>query len=249
MPELTVLHTGDLHGKLSSTIADKIRALKTKLPGCLLLDAGDAVTSGNIYFRPGGEPILRLMSEAGYDAMTMGNREFHFLASGFKSKVSLAQFPVLCTNIRCKNSSSSLPVIHSTFFDIADVRVAVFGLTVPMITPGMLASKVSPYVFDDPIEAAKQVVPKLKDSSDVLIALTHIGIDKDVELAELVPGIDLIVGGHTHLASHGPKLVAGTPIVHAGCWGRYLGRVRMTTLSGEWKVSAELLDLQKVEDF
>jgi len=245
MGDLTILHTSDLHGKITPAAAERIHSEKQLSQGSILLDSGDAATSGNIYFRPGGEPILKVMSDVAYDAMAMGNREFHFLASGLKSKVSLARFPVLSANLKCKDPSQQLPVIGSITLAVCDLKVAVFGLTVPMITQDMFASRVSPYIFDDPIETAKRVVPKLRDSSDIVVALTHIGIDMDIKLAENVPGIDLILGGHSHLMPPNHVTVQNTPIFHAGCWGRYIRKVLMKQTNSGWQVTTEVLDLQE----
>lgn len=102
MPDITILHTNDFHGKMPPLAQEIIAREKASSPNPVLLDAGDAVSSGNIYYRPCGEPILAKMTELGYDAMAMGNREFHFLAAGLRSKVKLARFPVLAANLRDK---------------------------------------------------------------------------------------------------------------------------------------------------
>ena len=77
MPTLHILHTNDFHNHFSPAQAETVRRAKDGLNDVLLLDAGDAVSAGNVGVRPGGEPILTRMSDAGYDAMTLGNREFH----------------------------------------------------------------------------------------------------------------------------------------------------------------------------
>ena len=234
MPDLTILHTNDLHGKLSDVVAERIAREKASAEHCLLLDAGDAISSGNIYFRPGGEPVLARMSELGYDAMAMGNREFHFLGQGLKSKVKLAKFPILCANFESDFDIGTL-VCPCAAGVIGGLKFVIIGLTVPMITKRMKASRLSPFWFEDPIETAKKFVPGLKAYSDLLIALTHIGLKADMELAQSVPGIDIIVGGHTHAVLQEPVTIAGTTIVQAGSWGRFLGRVdvRGTAISGK----------------
>lgn len=227
MPDLTVLHTNDLHGKLSDKAADwiiKERALNDR---CILLDAGDAISSGNISYRRDGEPILARMSDLGYNAMAMGNREFHFLETGLESKVKLAQFPVLSANLRAKYPDVQLPVLQSTSLNVRELRVIVFGLTVPMITMRMFASRLSPFWFEDPIQTAAEIVPELQKQADVLIAVTHIGLQSDMEIAASVRGIDLIVGGHSHSILQGPTMVEDTVIVQAGYWGRYVGKVEI----------------------
>lgn len=240
MPNLTILHTNDLHGRLRPEGVEIIRREKASEGDCLLLDAGDAIASGNISYRPGGEPALALMSEAGYDAMGMGNREFHFLKPGLHSKVKLARFPVLCANVE---GAGDL-IQASMIVEVGGYRVALFGLTVPMITKKMLASRFSPYRFEDPIETAKEIVPALRDQADIVIAVTHIGIKADEALAQEVPGIDLIVGGHTHSALHKPLMIGGTSIVQAGWFAHFLGKVQITGEPGDLSITSGLMPLQ-----
>ena len=241
MPDLTILHTNDLHGKLSNCAAETVAREKSSIGRCLLLDAGDAISSGNIYYRPGGEPMLARMSDLGYDAMAMGNREFHFLAAGLKSKVKLAGFPILSANLRSKGLDIPPGVLPFVVKELEGIRVAVFGLSMPMITKRMIVSKVSPVWFEDPIQAAGEVVPDLRKQADLVIALTHIGLQADVELAASVPGIDLIVGGHSHAVLEEPQVVGDTAIVQAGCWGRCLGKVEIEM--GQSSIRGKILDI------
>src|SRR6266511_2410727 len=89
MASITLIHTNDFHNHLNAQQAERLRQLRQALgESGLLLDAGDAISSGNVTYKPGGEPILDVMSEAGYDAMTVGNREFHFSRAGFWAKLS-----------------------------------------------------------------------------------------------------------------------------------------------------------------
>jgi len=244
MPNLTILHTGDLHGGLSAEGTERIQCEKAFAGDCLLFDAGDAVSSGNIYYRPGGEPALTLMSDLGYDAIALGNREFHFLKPGLESKVKLARFPVLCANLRGTEDAIGPSIAPSISISIGGYEVAVLGLTVPMITKRMLVSKVSPYWFEDPIGAAQGLVPHLRDEADLVVALTHIGLKSDVALAGQVSGIDLIVGGHTHTQLQEPIRIGDTSIVHAGWWARYLGAVEISGSPGRLQISGRLLPLQ-----
>lgn len=248
MSLFTLLHTNDFHNRLTPTQAEKLASERAALGTTgLLLDAGDAISAGNITYKPGGEPILDRMSDAGYDAMTVGNREFHFSRVGFAAKLSRARFPVLCANVRNANmpeaqagenssaafSSSpvemNLPVqpYLSPLLTCGGetLRVTVFGLTVPMITERMLARKVSAYVFDDPLRTAERWVPVLRANCDMLICLSHIGLAQDRRLAASVPGIDLIIGGHTHAELPDGEGVGGTMIVQTGAYGHSFGRV------------------------
>jgi 2',3'-cyclic-nucleotide 2'-phosphodiesterase (5'-nucleotidase family) len=240
---ITVFHTNDFHNALDERKAARLKSLKEETPDSLLLDAGDAIWAGNIYVRPGGEPALRLMSRAGYDAMTMGNREFHFMQSGLRRKIGWAEFPVLCANIRRTRPRVRIPVVSSVTRDVGEKRVAILGLTVPMITERMLSRKVSAYVFDDPVSVAAKLVPGLRTTHDLVIALTHIGLKDDRRLATAVPGIDLIIGGHTHAVLDSPEFVGQTAIVQAGYWAHQVGRVDIDMDGNEPAVSGSIMEL------
>ncbi len=240
MPTLHILHTNDFHSHLTPAQAQVIRAAKDGLENALLLDAGDAVSAGNLGVRPGGEPILTLMSETGYDAMTLGNREFHIADALLRRKINMARFPILCANMRWKeDTGASLPVAaHFVRVLPNGLRVGVFGLTVPMVTPRMAARAVSAFLFDDPLETARRQIAALRSQADVLIALTHIGIRQDEALAAACPELSLIVGGHSHVVLPEPRMVNGVPIVQGGWYGHYLGYVTLEVSPNGSVVSA-----------
>lgn len=247
MARVTIFHTSDLHNKLTPGLAQRLHDLKAATPNSLMLDSGDAIWSGNIYWRPGGEPILDLMNSVPYDAMCMGNREYHFLSAGLISKTSRASFPTLSANLRA--ARNSLPeagragVGSSITFDRCGRRVTVFGLSVPCITERMLVKKVSAYYFDQPIEAAAEIVASLRDKCDLLIALTHIGLKQDLELAAKVSGINLILGGHTHTVAD--ERVGETAIFHSGMYGHYVRKLEIELDGGKVDVRSELIPLGK----
>ncbi len=244
---LTLLHTNDFHNHLSASQAAFIKGEKANYENVVLLDSGDAISAGNVGVRPGGEPILTLMSETGYDAMTLGNREFHVADTLLRLKISKAAFPVLCANIRWRDDhGETLPVAPSLIKTLPNgLRVGVFGLTVPMVTPRMTARLVSAFVFDDPIITAQKQIARLRPEVDALIALTHIGLREDERLAAACPELDLIIGGHSHNKLHEPRLVNSVSIVQAGWFGHFLGETQLTWQEREKKpvVTGRLVEL------
>jgi 5'-nucleotidase len=242
---LTVLHTNDLHNRLTDGGAETLARLKLDAgPSTLLLDAGDAIGAGNLTYRPGGEPILALMTAAGYDAMAVGNREFHVTEAGFDAKLRRAGFPVLCANLRHRRDATRLLCVPSLAVDRRGApRVAMFGLTTPMITESMKVRHFSAYVFDDPVHVAARVVPELRRACDLLICVSHLGLERDRELARAVRGLDLIVGGHSHSVLAAGERVADTLIVQAGSHARHYGMVSARPARGGWAMSASVHDL------
>ncbi|MDX1931232.1 MAG: metallophosphatase [Capsulimonadales bacterium] len=227
-----ILHTNDFHSRLTEQGVARLRQAIADLNGApyLLLDAGDAVKAGNIGVNPFGEPILTTMSELGYHAMTMGNREFHVWRAALSAKINRARFPVLCANVYAKSPEATgdgLPVRSHVLLPVGGLTIGIFGLTVPMVTPKMRAAALSQFLFDDPIAAAKRQVLELRYKADLLIALTHIGLTQDRRLAESVSGIDLIIGGHSHHSLTAPEVVSETPIVQTGAHAHSFGHCRM----------------------
>jgi 2',3'-cyclic-nucleotide 2'-phosphodiesterase (5'-nucleotidase family) len=250
---LTLLHTNDFHNHLSAAQAAFIQHKKAELENVLLLDSGDAISAGNVGVRPGGEPILTLMSETGYEAMTLGNREFHVADTLLRLKISKADFPVLCANLRWRDDKGqTLPTVPSFQKTLPNgLRVGIFGLTVPMVTPRMTARLVSAFVFDDPVTAAQAQIARLRPDVDALIALTHIGLREDERLASACPELDLIIGGHSHNKLHEPQVVNGVPIVQAGWFGHFLGETQLVWSEGLQKpmVMGRLIEMSLLDNF
>jgi len=144
---------------------------------------------------------------------------------------------VLCANVRARGNAR-LPVRSHLILETPVGRVGIFGVTVPMITERMLSHHVSAYVFDDPIRVGAEMAERLRPQVDLLIALTHIGLKQDIELAKRAPQIDLIIGGHSHSVLEEPQREGRVAIVQAGSYARFVGRVEVefaeqTTISGK----------------
>jgi len=169
------------------------------------------------------------MGSAGYDAMAVGNREFHITPAGFACKVADASFPVLCANVRSRNGNAALPCRPTTEFKLPRAgRITVFGLTVPMVTEKMAVQFLSSYVFDDPISVAADLARELRDRCDILVCVSHLGIRMDQRLATSVPALDLIVGGHSHTPLANGIEVGDTLIVQAPPHARAYGIVTVS---------------------
>jgi 2',3'-cyclic-nucleotide 2'-phosphodiesterase (5'-nucleotidase family) len=217
-----LLHTNDFHGRLAEERAAVLAGLRERHPDALLLDAGDAVSAGNLGFRAGGEPILERMTELRYHAMTIGNRESHPRKEIFPLKLRGAGFPILCANL-VPRAGAANPTQPWTIVTRDGVRIGIFGLSVPMFTRRMWTQALCDYFYEDPIATAREIVPRLRAEADAVIALTHIGLQQDRTLAQSVLGIDLIVGGHTHADLDRPEVVNETPILHTTAYAAFLG--------------------------
>ena len=228
MARLHIFHTNDFHGKLTEEKAALLKAEIARLSvgePTLLLDAGDAIAAGNLGFNPLGEPTLARMNTLGYDAMTMGNRETHPSLAVIRTKLSKASFPILCGNGYAKSPKGNVPFVPSVLLERGGKIIAIFGVTVPMVTPQKVDAALWDNLFEAPIEVARRLAATLRPQCDLLIALTHIGIAQDRKLAEAVPELDLLIGGHTHVVLEQPEVVKGVPLVQAGSHARHFGHV------------------------
>ena len=241
MSRLVILHTNDMHNVLArdeqraARLMEIVEAERAN-PPVLLLDAGDAIGAGNLTFNPAGEAILERMTTIGYHAMTIGNREFHLMAAGFAAKTRGAPCPLLCANLRPKSPDVPIPVQPVWRTEHRGVRVAVLGLTVPMITPRMKVAALSAYLFDPPLETARLWVQRLRLEADLLIALTHLGIQHDRLLAEACPELDVILGGHSHTPTETPEQVGGVWLSHAPPFCKGATLLTLTRRNDRWEL-------------
>jgi len=235
---VVIFHTADLHNRLRPEAARRLKGLKASHPGCLLLDAGDAVAAGNLTFRPGGEPILRAMAEIGYDAMAMGNRESHPRRSFLARKLRDATFPVLAAGIAAKKSPVPEIVKPYVILRSGGERVAIIGSTRQITKPGSVWAGITDYAWEDPVQVAASLVPELGVRADLVICLSHCGLATDRKLAAL-PGVSLVLGGHSHrrVIEQGE----GATIVHPGSHGRWVSRSKFR---GRELLGVELLPLE-----
>jgi len=248
---LTILHTNDIHGHLepwqgwdgdlkNKTVggldrtAAQIEKVRTevKAGNVLLLDAGDTIGDTLIAAETEGRAVVETMNAMRYDAMVVGNHEPDFTAEKLLARVNEARFPVLAANIAGKTDGKlfTKPYIIKT---VGGARVGILGLAYPN-TPLTSAKKnVENLTFRDAVETAREYVPMMrKDGAEIIVALTHLGLNADKRLAEEVPGIDVIVGGHSHNRMTEALRVRDTLIVQAGAHGSDLGRLDLTIENG-----------------
>lgn len=225
----TILHTNDLHGRLTPARTDAIRSLKDE-DDALLFDSGDCIKAGNLAIPVRPDPAWGLLARAGCDAGTIGNRESHVMKPAFRAKLAGASHPLLCANLKAKDGSR--PLAPSAVLESGGIRVGVLGVMVAMVTTRMASAPASQFLWDPPIEAALAAARELRPNVDLLVALTHIGHREDLELAEKASTeglIDVILGGHSHTVVPAPVRVsvgAGRPcwVCQGGSHGRYVGR-------------------------
>ncbi|WP_415402072.1 bifunctional metallophosphatase/5'-nucleotidase [Tateyamaria sp. SN3-11] len=258
---LTILHTNDMHSRIESinkydstcnaegeaegSCFGGVARVKTAIDQTLaqldnqnvvVLDAGDPFQGSLFYTTYKGAAEAEFMEQMNYDVMAVGNHEFDDGPEGLAAFVDSVTFPVISGNLDL--SSSDLlkdKVENHVVLEVGGKKIGVISAlavdTVETSSPG------PDVVFQDEIDALAADVATLEaEGVDIIIALNHVGLTKDLAIAEAVPGIDVVIGGHSHtLMSNDdegtpayPTMVGDTPVAQAYAYTKYLGQLTVT---------------------
>jgi len=232
--------------RLATAIGGARAAAEAADTPVLLLDAGDFMMGSLFELLATQEvPELTLMQALGYDATTLGNHELDWTPTGLAAIVQAARakqitLPILSSNMHFSATDAGDDALEAVgplpaklVKTVGGIKVGLFGLlgaNAVQVTP-----QSSPLSFDPIAVAAARLVTELRDVDqvDLVIALSHSGIDReghgeDADLAAAVPGIDVIVSGHSHDTLEQPVRVGQTLIVTAGSYTGYLGKLALT---------------------
>lgn len=247
---LVILHTNDTHSRIDPFPMDGgrfqglggvaqraalIKRIRKDHPHVVLLDSGDFF-QGTPYFNfSGGEIELKAMSAMGYDVATLGNHDFDNGVKHLADMMRFADFEFVSANYRVAGTPLERRVQPSTLLRKGGVRIGVFGLgvafqglVIPANHQGVTAL--------DPVETARTTARKLRDRGcDLVICLSHLGYTSDPgwindpDIAQKVPEIDIIIGGHSHTFLDQPYIYQheerSTLVTQVGFGGVRLGRI------------------------
>lgn len=218
--KLTILHTNDTHSNIDPFPANHakfpnrggvvwrhelIQKIRSEEEHVLLLDSGDLFQGTPYFNKYKGVLEMKLMSEMGYEASTMGNHEFDLGLEGFKNAKRYAKFPFICSNYDFSDTILNGETIPHLIIRKGKLKIGILGLGVEMegLVP-KLCYENSKYL--DPITIANEQAQLLKDKGcHFIICLSHLGFEytdsnkvSDRILARSTRNIHLILGGHTH---------------------------------------------------
>ena len=249
--ELHILSANDMHAKIQNfpqlaAIADSLRA---EYPSLLILSAGDNRTGdplNDIYEIP-AYPMVALMNQVGFKATTLGNHEFDSGPAGLTRLINLSTFDYICCNV-IPDPSWGMHLRPYEIFDVNGMTVGIVGIVQIGISghPDSHPDNCKGFTFLPPEETLQQY-SWLRDKCDVVILLSHIGYEGDVDLSARVPWIDLIVSGHSHTQLAGGEIHNGVMITQNV---NRLQRVTHTTLTVDGgKVTAKQAENIEVQDY
>jgi 2',3'-cyclic-nucleotide 2'-phosphodiesterase/3'-nucleotidase len=247
-------------------VATLIRQARRENPaGTLLLDSGDTIQGTPLeYFHnkknnAPPDPMMLAMNALGFDALAVGNHEYNFGLGVLEKARREANFPWLSANTYRVGTNETYyqPYVVK---ELNGVRVGLLGLTTPGVPFWENRENFAGLEFREPVAEARKWVAALRERErvDLVVVAMHMGLEEDLRtgeaspgqvtnenvaarLAREVPGIDLILMGHTHREV--PSLVInGVLLTQANFWGRQLARADVyleRIEGGRWRVAAK----------
>ena len=248
--QITILHTNDMHASFLPHEAYWVRTTPKPLVGgfnelafaidsvrktktaSLLLDAGDLMTGNpitdRVYKGAEGGALVEMLNLMGYEGWEPGNHDFDISYANFLKLASIAKFPVFTANL--VDEKSGIPITRKEYIIVEKngLKIGIFGVMSQeyynlVSVNSAKGVKLLPYIAE-----AKRMIGLLRPQTDLVIALTHTGVDDDSVLAVNVKGLDVIIGGHSHTRLKKPKYINGVIIAQAGSNCENLGVLDLT---------------------
>jgi 2',3'-cyclic-nucleotide 2'-phosphodiesterase (5'-nucleotidase family) len=218
-----------------------VKDLRESQKGVLVLDSGDLLFKK--YMNPIQENELKGMAEkaqlivesfnlTGYDAIGIGDDDLT-LGKEFLLEISKkANFPFLSSNLL---NEASGKVLFQSFLikEINGLRIGIFSLLSPDFFTGPSDPRKRGLTIRQPIEVAQAMVKELKPKADLIILLSHLGYVKDIEMAQTVQGINIIVGGHSGINLVYPPVMKDTMILQTASRGMFGARLDLFFYNNE----------------
>jgi 2',3'-cyclic-nucleotide 2'-phosphodiesterase (5'-nucleotidase family) len=186
----------------------------------LALDAGSSLIGDWVTLKSEGRAMVEAMNALGYDALTVGRLDMSSGLEAAQERAKEANFPFLSANM-VGIDDNELIFQPYTVIDRYGVQIGIIGLS--ELQASQAPGTTDKVAMLDAREAAEKYVAELRDQVDLLIVLSHLGMEEDKALAAAVPGIDIIIGGNTRKLMNEPDRVGDTLVVQQGYRGEWVG--------------------------
>ncbi len=249
--EIDILSVNDMHSNIDMfpKFAALVDSLRNVYPDLLVFSAGDNRTGNpvNDQYDPVNYPMIELMNRTGFDLAAVGNHEWDGEIVSLQHDIERANFPFLCANVFIPNNIS-LDIKPFATFEQQGVKMAVIGMIEIRHDgiPGTHPDKIKGLSF----KRGHEVLPEykyLRDQNDVVILLSHCGLEDDMELAQANPWLDAIIGGHSHTLIENPSETNGVLITQSGSHLKYATLMKLKVKDHKViEKEAIVLDVNKV---
>jgi 5'-nucleotidase len=232
MEAIQIYHTNDIHSHLEHwpRIEHFLKSQKEShqkiQEDVFLFDIGDFIDRWHPYSEGTmGKGNIELLNDCAYTAVTIGNNEgINFPYEDLDHLYDEARFDILLANLYKKgNIYPDWLKPYQIYQTQQGTRIGVIGLTAPFSH----LYKLLGWEITDPIFELKRWLKRLKEEADIIILLSHLGIQTDEEMAAEFPEVDVILGGHTHHFLEKGRVIGNTIIAAAGKYGEFVGRVSL----------------------
>jgi 2',3'-cyclic-nucleotide 2'-phosphodiesterase (5'-nucleotidase family) len=227
-----------MHSKIDNfpKLAYLADSLRRYHPIVFLVSAGDNFTGNPVVdmVPDVGYPMVDLMNRCGFQVSAIGNHEFDMGQEMLNYRIDQAQFPFISCNIRVAGGVFRQPLAYTNMVAGKDISIAFLSAIEinDQGIPDTHPSKVKGLDFPEPVRKMKEFA-WLKGKYTILVGLTHLGLQTDMILADSMPQLDLIIGGHSHTVIDPPVIENGVMIVQAGANLKYIGKTTLTVSDGK----------------
>ena len=213
-------------------------------PNVCVVDAGDDFQGSPSCTITNGQSQIDILNLINPDVMTLGNHEFDYGREGIERLLSMAKFPIICTNIIDKKNAKMLTPPY-LIKEIGTIRVGFLGLLTPSMEYLTLKENIDGYKFLDTEATLMEYLPELKQKTDLIVLISHLGYKSDIHLAKTATDLNIIIGGHTHRTLIKPYIQNDVIICQAGSRGNYLGVLEVWVNSAARKITKYKMRLVK----
>lgn len=254
---LVIYSTNDMHAQIDNyaKVAAFLDNERSKYKNMLILSGGDMFSGNPVVDQhtEKGLPIIQLMNQTGYRYAAFGNHEFDYGQEILQKRMNDADFELLCANMEVDAQIARFeqPKPYA-FLQMDGIKIGILGLTevnesrTGKLLPSAHPARLEGLQFFDPVESALKN-KSLREECDLFLALTHIGYNKDIELAHAMPELDIIIGGHSHTHIDSTLYINGVLVTQAEAYLNYIGKTTVT-FSGK-QIKEKRFELINVSTF
>ena len=265
---ITLLHTTDVHGHVAAVsserekegggllrCATRIAEIRRRDANVILVDCGDLIQGSAESFLTQNRIIVEAVRQLRYDALVPGNHEFDGGVDVLRRFYAQAQIPVLAANIHGLQEPALPGAAPFLCKDVDGVRVAILGLTTPLIPLWSRPRLLDDVTVEASLVALRRLLPLVRaQKPDILVLAVHQGWRKWGDdpaneinaIARAFPEFDVILGAHTHQAVEW-ETVNGVAYTQAECYGLWLGVVRLVFDTQTRRVKSKQIQLLAVD--
>lgn len=255
---VVIYSTNDMHAQIDNyaKVAAFLESEREKYPNTLILSGGDMFSGNPVVDQctEKGQPIIELMNRIGYQYATFGNHEFDYGQENLQRCMDEADFEMLCANMETVPQAAQIKQPKPyTLTETGGIKIAILGLVETTenrkgeLQPSAHPDRLKGLRFHHPVKSALKY-KHLHEECDVFIALTHIGHDYDIKLANAMPELDVIIGGHSHTRIDSTLFINGVLVAQAEAYLNYIGKTTLTLVGKQVKEKKfELINVSKLK--